>query len=128
MPKQNEKKNSGGSLSSSKQRRDRQSASTGGARSQADRAGRLSSIYVIRIGDRYKIGLSVNPVQRIGQMMLPAKPDVVLIFRCKKASELEATLHRKYAAKREHGEWFLLEKPQIAEIHRVCEEWKKQVE
>jgi hypothetical protein len=111
--------------------RDRQWVSTAIARLQAatpERPERMGAIYVIRIGDRYKIGLSLNPEQRIASMQLPAKPDVVLIFRTSKAAELERTLHTKYAAHREHGEWFLLQKPQIAEIHKVCEAWRKQVE
>jgi hypothetical protein len=88
---------------------------------------RIGAIYVIKIGDLYKIGNSLTPEQRIANMQLPGKPDVVLIFRCRKWVQLEGTLHKKYAAHREHGEWFRLTKPQIAEIHKVCEAWKKEV-
>jgi hypothetical protein len=111
-----------------KQPRDRQPKATRGARSQPDQAGRISAVYVIKIGDRHKIGLSVNPEQRVAGMQLPERPQFVLIFRCKGAADLEQALHRKYAEFRLHGEWFKLERPQLIEIARVCEAWKKEVE
>lgn len=88
---------------------------------------RQAAVYVIKIDTLYKIGLSLTPEQRIKAMQLPCRPEVVLIFRTPKASELEQTLHRKYHEQRKHGEWFELDKPQIAEILKVCEAWKKQV-
>lgn len=111
-----------------KQRRDRQPRATDSRRSQIERFGRVSAVYVIKCGDRYKIGVSLNPEQRIAGMQLPDKPEVVLIFRTKKAGELEEALHRKYAEHRLHGEWFKLEKPQLVEIAKVCEAWKKEVD
>ncbi len=107
--------------------RDRQLTATVLARSQK-RPERLAAVYVIRVGARHKIGVSLNPEQRIARMQLPSRPEVVLIYRCKKARELEQALHRKYAEQREHGEWFRLEKPQLVEIAKVCEAWKKQVD
>lgn len=114
----------------SKRLRDRQSLAMATARLQAatpKRPERLGAIYVIKVGDRHKIGLSLNPEQRIAGMQLPERPQVVLIYRTKKARGLEQALHRKYAAHRLHGEWFKLDKPQLVEIAKVCEAWKRQV-
>lgn len=130
MRRHSAKRSYGENLKLLKRLRDSQWMSTATARLQAMapiRPERVGAIYVIKIGNRYKIGLSLNPENRIASMQLPQKPEVVLIFRTPKASELEKTLHRKYQAQRCIGEWFELEKPQIAEILKVCEAWKQQV-
>lgn len=68
----------------------------------------------------YKIGMSKNPTYR-ERTLQSDKPTITLI--CSKefssrteASELEKYLHKKYANKRERGEWFRLSEQDIINI------------
>jgi hypothetical protein len=86
---------------------------------------RVTSVYVIKIGPLYKIGLSVDPQKRIKAMQLPQKPDVVRLYQVSKARELEAVLHKRFAPHREWGEWFVISESALAEIDACVETWKR---
>lgn len=63
-------------------------------------------VYFLRIGSRVKIGTTTNVDERIAALKtgMPGKP--VLSYVAKGGRQLEASLHRKFAADRIHGEWF----------------------
>lgn len=106
------------------QLRDRQLASIVAGRWQ--RPDRGGSVYLIKIGEVYKIGRSVNPDLRIKSMQLPQTPDEVRLFKTathRASVELEAVLHKKYADKRQFGEWFALTPFQYLEAQAFCAEW-----
>ena len=115
-------------MSNWKQRRDSQLAAIEWLRSQTPKyPERIGGVYVIRVGDRVKIGRSVNPEQRIAAMQLPQRPEVVLIVQCKGWRALESSLHKHFADHRKHGEWFDLSEPQLTEAIKICREWEKAV-
>lgn len=68
----------------------------------------VSYVYVIRIGELYKIGVSVHPYARIKSMQLPETAEVCRIYLSRSAYVLERQLHGMFADCREHGEWFRL--------------------
>lgn len=86
---------------------------------------RVASVYVVKVGPLYKIGMSVDPEKRIRTMQLPEKPDVVRIYEAQRARELECVLHQRFHAHREYGEWFLLNDDSLAEIDRCVETWRQ---
>lgn len=104
--------------------RDRQLASIIQGRWQ--RPERSGSVYIIKIGGIYKIGRSVNPELRIKAMQLPNAPDDVKVFKLKLHSdsmELEAALHKRFADKREYGEWFSLTTDEYLDAQEQCSKW-----
>lgn len=108
--------------------RDRQSLAVAVARLQERtpyRAPRPVAVYVIKLGTIYKIGLSMNPQQRIKAMMLPEQPEFVRLYWLDRAREFERAIHKKYAKWREYGEWFQIPVEVIPEIDAYAEDWKK---
>lgn len=111
-----------------KQLRDRQWLATAVARLQAittNRAQRKRAVYVVQYGETYKIGLSVDPLQRIKQFMLPEVVATIRVYWVPRALELERALHKKYAAHREYGEWFRLPETALQEMDAYAEMWKQ---
>jgi hypothetical protein len=70
-------------------------------------------IYLIRCAGRYKIGKSVSAKQRIKNMSLPMKPEVVATAFSHDYAAWEKKLHEKFAAHRVYGEWFTLSDEQV---------------
>jgi hypothetical protein len=68
----------------------------------------------------YKLGLTKNLDNRIKQLSTQPPFDLSLEFSFKVifATEYEASLHRRYAAKRLRGEWFNLTPDDLTEIKR----------
>ena len=64
----------------------------------------MGFVYVIRLGDRVKIGHSLNPTQRFKQLPLE---EVLAITRGSSSDEKAA--HRQFAHLRTTGEWFKAE-------------------
>ena len=79
-------------------------------------------VYLFECGGQYKIGRSVDFDRRLGEFrhQLPYKPSVVHKIYCSpgESVRLEKELHRRYAHKRGHGEWFQLSPHEIEEIKR----------
>lgn len=90
-----------------------------------DRPDRPRAVYVVQYGRTYKIGLSVNPWQRIKSFMLPELVATMRVYWVPKAQEFERALHKKYAAHREFGEWFRLPETALNEMDAYAEEWKQ---
>lgn len=84
---------------------------------------RPRSIYVLKIGERYKIGLSVRPHERWKGMQLPQAPDWMRSYEVPHAVELEKLLHKRFHDKREYGEWFLLHADDLKQIETIVNEW-----
>lgn len=108
--------------------RDRQWLSSVVARLQA--AGRMlparkRAVYVVQYGETYKIGLSVNPMQRIKAFMLPEVVATIRVYWVPKAADFERALHKKYSAHREYGEWFRLPETALNEMDAYAELWKQ---
>lgn len=111
-----------------KRLRDSQLAATAIARWRALRGPfheRKRAVYVVQYGELYKIGLSVNPMERIKHFMLPEVVATIRVYWVPKAVELERALHRKYAAQRQHGEWFKLPETALNEMDGFAERWKQ---
>lgn len=64
----------------------------------------VSYFYAIQLGDRVKLGRSVNPAQRARGLQLPDKPAVLVTAPEWIVSEAEA--HKRWAHLRMHREWF----------------------
>jgi hypothetical protein len=87
----------------------------GGGNDSAE-AQRAGFVYVIQIGDRYKIGKAEDWRKRLSNAMFPAPPRVVCVIETDDRHELEQTLHRRYSEMRTHGEWFSLALAQVEEL------------
>lgn len=78
-------------------------------------------IYLVKAvtpDNHYKIGLSVNPVTRIGSMgvKLPFPIDTLHTFPTSDMAMAEKSLHNKYQSKRVDGEWFALSPEDVEDI------------
>jgi hypothetical protein len=80
-------------------------------------------VYVIRVGDFCKIGLSANPKSRIASLQIstPTPLEVVCILPTKDMIALEKELHQKYVHAHERGEWFDLSESDVEQIRHMNE-------
>jgi hypothetical protein len=85
-------------------------------------AGRAGYVYIIRARDDglYKIGLTVDPAQRLATFQT-ARPDLQYehLIRCRDRYDAERRLHERYARKRRAGEWFALDQGDIETLKRI---------
>lgn len=84
-------------------------------------------VYLMK-GDRYyKIGKSLCPSTRLEAFStLPFPVELLCVIAASNMHALERQLHERYAAKRTHGEWFLLSRADVAEILALAERSKQQ--
>lgn len=73
-------------------------------------------LYVIRVGDLYKIGKTVNTKNRIRGMALPEKPEIICTIETPDRHLTERTWHKTFKEYRRHGEWFQLPPHAVAQI------------
>lgn len=86
------------------------------------RNGGYGYLYVVEVDGNYKIGISKNPKQRLGEYTKYAKePHTIILEYCRDYVNLEETLHQKYAQKNIRGEWFSLSKCDLLEISHFLE-------
>ncbi len=79
-------------------------------------------VYLFYCNGKYKIGRSKNPTERMKRMasaIMPFTIERIHSIGCKDAVFAEKQLHKKYAAKREKGEWFNLNDQDVEEIKQV---------
>lgn len=76
---------------------------------------RLSTVYMIRCNDMYKIGFSDSPHKRLEGLQIGNPYHLELIWEDKVPNylQIEEGLHQKFASKRERGEWFKLDSEDI---------------
>ncbi len=87
---------------------------------QRDRAS--GSVYLIRAENGlYKIGKAVNVAVRLQSLAaaIPMKWEMVHSFRAANHSTAEWRLHKRFADKREVGEWFRLSREDVAYIQAL---------
>ena len=95
-------------------------------RTSASAETRLSSfdikgfVYLIRAGKSFKLGRSNAAGRRLRELaiQLPRKPDTVHVIETDDPEGIEAYWHRRFADKRQDGEWFLLSKDDVAAFKR----------
>lgn len=80
-------------------------------------------VYMLQAGQHFKIGKSINPNKRIGQLktQLPHAITVVHIIRAAHPSQAESHWHRRFASRRLNGEWFDLTPEEVNEFKSVSE-------
>lgn len=68
-------------------------------------------VYVLKAGDRYKVGRSRNPERRLKQIQAcsPVPVELVAAVLDENAAALEARMHAIFEPHRAHGEWFELD-------------------
>jgi hypothetical protein len=99
-----------------RQLRDRQLAATVRARWHRQ-------VYLLRVGELWKMGASLDPELRFKQGELPWEPDEARVYRMANyhsACELVRALYEQYAARREYGEWLRLSAADIEAIAAQC--------
>lgn len=79
-----------------------------------------TGVYIIKSSEFFKIGRTTNLGHRVYVLrrMNPHPVDVIKFFECslRDANHLEKRLHRRFAEKRMHGEWFKLNDFDITEL------------
>ena len=78
-------------------------------------------VYIIQdidITGYVKIGRTNNPYRRLHRFetIMPVELGVIHIIPCQNEVQAESELHRYYAMKRKRGEWFQLDKADIAHL------------
>lgn len=73
-------------------------------------------VYLFKCLHRYKIGSSRNPRKRMSTMQSPFPVEKLHLIRCSDMKASERALHRQFAAKRVHGEWFELNEKDVEYI------------
>jgi hypothetical protein len=85
------------------------------------RSAKPGHVYLVECAGLYKIGKSKQPATRLGRFAtMWIKPtSVVAVGRCDDMVFTESQLHKTYAQKRVHGEWFALDSADIESIKAV---------
>jgi hypothetical protein len=93
----------------------------GGSRSARANVPVEGVVYMLQAGDYFKIGMSINLDKRLSQikLQLPFPVEVVHVIQVAHALQAEAHWHRRFAALRRNGEWFLLSEADVDEFKRV---------
>lgn len=84
---------------------------------------KLKMVYLLKCGDRYKIGIANDIERRIKELNERPYPVELLYYTrpIKNAHELESKLYQKYENKRLGGEWFNLDSDDILFISQLFE-------
>ncbi|QNF32635.1 GIY-YIG nuclease family protein [Adhaeribacter swui] len=85
-----------------------------------DKSATIGCIYILNIENTniYKIGFSINPLNRISSIRTsnPFDISITVIFKCFHANKLERELHNLFQSKRKNREWFVLDSENFKEI------------
>lgn len=78
------------------------------------------SVYLMRSGDYYKVGRSNHVGRRAYEiaLQLPEKLEVEHVIETDDPEGIEYYWHRRFAAKRRNGEWFLLDRMDVDAFRR----------
>ena len=80
---------------------------------------RSGCVYLIRVGEQYKIGLSGEPLVRfieISKDVSPMPCHLLSVIRVDNMAAAEGVFHDKYQYCRGNGEWFYLSNDQVIEL------------
>jgi len=81
-------------------------------------------IYLIRSGDKYKIGVSTtkNINNRVKNLQTgnSEKVEILKVFESEYANLIEKTLHREFITKKLIGEWFELSIDEVLTFEQRC--------
>jgi hypothetical protein len=77
-------------------------------------------VYLLRMGEFYKIGKSNDPGRRIYELgiQLPEKHDLIHAIDTDDPSGIEAYWHKRFGRKQTNGEWFALSPDDVAAFTR----------
>jgi len=83
-------------------------------------------IYIIKApGRRYKIGVSKDPKQRLGELNggcpFPTRYKIIHLIKTTNSLKAEKVLHAKYKNRKIKGEWFMLADAEIRELLKIKE-------
>lgn len=80
-------------------------------------------VYLLQGGQYFKIGKSIDPDKRLTQikLQLPFAVEVVHLIHAAHPAQVESYWHRRFAARRQNGEWFLLTEAEVAEFKSVSQ-------
>ena len=75
-------------------------------------------VYLLKAGPFFKIGKTVDFEKRLGQikLQLPYSVEVVHKIQAANLSHVENYWHRRFASRRQNGEWFVLTDVDVAEF------------
>ena len=80
-------------------------------------------VYIVRIGENYKIGKSIQPSDRCKEYTkLFEEPEVVCCEYVANYSSVESELHSMFDSKRKRGEWFLLSGEEVEVAKRFIKD------
>ena len=79
----------------------------------------MGYVYIMQMGDYFKIGVSNNVEKRRDRIDVTLLPNEVIVIASKKTKDpyiLESFLHQEYGLNRIRGEWFSFEKDTVKDI------------
>ena len=77
----------------------------------------IGYVYLIKLGDSYKIGITKNTEERFKQFeFMPFELKIIKTAKVKEYDKVEKFLHEQYSSKRIKGEWFNLSQEDIQNI------------
>jgi len=77
---------------------------------------KAKKVYFVSGGGLVKIGCSENPLERIRALKTGSSDKLRLIGVIPGGRKKERELHARFIDKKDHGEWFLLSKQDLADI------------
>lgn len=80
-------------------------------------------VYLIKVGDLYKIGRAGCYKQRIRNMKLDGRPTIIKVKKHAEYKVLEKRLHAKFRHQRRHGEWFSLTPEEVIQAKEFMTSW-----
>lgn len=84
---------------------------------------KLSKIYILQVGDFFKIGYTTNSVEKRVKQLQTGSPDKITIkyiFESNYKMSVERSLHRLFSHKRISGEFFDLSVDDLNKIPTLC--------
>lgn len=74
-------------------------------------------VYLVKMGETYKIGISINPENRLKEFTkLPYPLEYICVEKVYNYGKVEQQLHSVFAGKNIRGEWFLLDDTDVSFI------------